>query len=164
MPTQFHRRNHRYFEEIALVVPHNEPRVLYGYDQTFDLKGPFSDAIRTVKALRVDAIIPGNGEDVARGFANILAGLKATILVGQKHIIEVTFVRGVLRAGGEVELPPPDSLPHIQHGVCGPLPAYVVVGAESTEGLAVRVVYDGPRQTVSFLRVLLLGTATERVQ
>lgn len=119
---------------------------------------------RIIKALRLDALVGGDdatGSEVARGFAQILIGLRADIRAGVKLQSGGgsgwTFTRGILRADEVLEAPA-DELPHIQHAVLGPLPKDIPLPSPQTAQLVLH--YDGPPVKCRFVRVVVLGLLT----
>jgi len=106
-------RERRYFEYEASPV--KGATRLYGLSDSRDthhvatmlprplavagaLNNGWHDHTHVIKALRLDAIIEGDADAVGKGFAKLLAGLRANIIVGLKPQYEsgLTFVRGAL--------------------------------------------------------------------
>jgi len=159
-------RERIYIELEHIIVKLGEDVALVGAKSKFTFQNDVHD--RTIKALRLDAIVGGSG-DYARGFANLVAGTRATVFVGEKPSVEhLTFVRGLFRPQDDEPKGISDAdfvngrhrdLQHIQHAINGPFPKDIVCGPNTS--LGVEVAYDGPEVPVAFMRVVLLGVATE---
>lgn len=111
-----------------------------------------------VRGFRLDAVVDESHHGYARGHANLIAGLRLHVAIGNRSYGPFTFVNGLVLVDADA---PDVDLPAMRHGVFFPEHDYQI---SPRMGWSASLTYDGEPTPVAFMRVVALGLGRRDIQ